>query len=155
VAWGYYLYDGMRLSGGTSELTININGMRNEVGCKVIGGVTIRNDHGEVKFTRHDQVLPILPPVALPPRPHVPMEKRSVYGLRVIGLKAGNYEIQCEGKSLGMASAEALARGFNVNSVLLDSGSTPPWDGLAKQIWSGKALDQVGTTPWTWRVVRK
>ena len=39
--------------------------------------------------------------------------------------------------------------------LILDSGTVAPWDGLAKQIWAGKDLDQIGKTKWSWRVVRK
>ena len=108
-----------------------------------------------IEHTRQDHVLPILPPGTLPPRKHVPLEQLSNYSVRLVGLKAGDYEIQCEGKTLGTASAEALAKGVNINTLVLDSGTPPPWDALAKQIWAGKDLDQIGKTKWSWRIVRK
>jgi hypothetical protein len=72
----------------------------------------------------------------------------------VTGLPEGSYEVSCEGKPLGTADAKALADGVNLNGLLLDSGQPAPWDELVKQLWAGKALDEVGKTRWRF-VVRK
>jgi hypothetical protein len=40
----------------------------------------------------------------------------------------------------------------NLNSVLLDSGRAEPWEKLAKELWAGKELDQVGKTRWRFEV---
>ncbi len=157
IGWGYYLYAGLEMKGGQSDLTVNINNGKNaEVGCKLIGDVKMRDKvGGAISFTRQDFVLPILPPGVLPPRKYVPLELQSYYGLRVIGLKAGNYEIHCQGKSLGATTADALSKGINLNTLVLDSGVTPPWDALARQIWAGKSLDQIGNTQWQWQVISR
>lgn len=153
IAWGYFLYEGLHLGGGESSLSLAADGkVVSASGCQA-EQVHIKN--GEVRFVRRDAVLPILPPGVLPPRRHVPLETGSPYRLQIAGLKAGAYEISCEGKSLGAVSADALGGGVNLNTVLLDSGAVAPWDTLAKQLWAGKDANQVGKTSWSWRIVRK
>ncbi|MSU76463.1 MAG: hypothetical protein EXS16_00045 [Gemmataceae bacterium] len=156
IAWGYYLYDGLRLPAGVSELAIDVKALRAiaEVGCKV-DGLEIRKDFKSVRFSRIDRVLPILPPGALPPRAYVPLEKHSPYLLRINGLPAGSYDIHCEKIKLGAATDAELAKGVNLNSMVLTNAVTPPWADLAKQIWAGKELDQIGKTRWIFRVEAK
>ncbi len=156
IAWGYYLYDGLRIPAGVSELAIDVKALRAvaEVGCKV-EGLEIRKDFKSVRFTRIDRVLPILPPGALPPRAHVPLEKHSAYRLRVVGLPDENYSIGCEQLKLGTATAAELAAGVNLNTIVLKTGVTPPWTDLARQIWAGKDLDKIGTTRWTFHIEAK
>jgi lysophospholipase L1-like esterase len=155
IAWGYYLYGGLGMKPGTSECALNADGkIITQVGCKV-NGVKINDSRTAISFLRADAILPILPPGLLPPRKYVPLEQHSAYLLRVAGLKEGMYEIQCESQPLGLASADALAKGVNINTLLLDSGAVAPWDALAKQVWAGKDLDQIGKTNWGYRIVRK
>jgi lysophospholipase L1-like esterase len=152
IAWGYFLYDGLHLPGGDTALALTADGkITAATRCKA-DGIVAKN--GELHFVRQDEVLPILPPGTLPPRKYVPLEKCSDYHLQVSGLAKGNYEIQWEGKSLGTTSADALGRGINLNTLLLDSGTAAPWEGLSKQIWAGKDLDQIGKTRWTFRISR-
>ena len=156
IAWGYFLYDGMKFKGDRSELMLFPGQSVKEEGCKLVGGldaVKVKGD--EIRFVRQDLVLPILPPGSLPPRKFVPLQEHSAYRLGIGGLKAGMYEIECEGKLLGVASADDLGKGVNINTLILDSGATPPWDDLAKKIWAGKELDQIGKTQWSWRIARK
>lgn len=153
IAWGYFLFERLHLGGGESSLSLAADGkVESALGCQA-EQVAVKD--GEVCFVRRDAVLPILPPGMLPPRKHVPLEAGSAYRLQVAGLKAGTYEVFCEGKSLGAISADALGKGVNLNTVLLDSGAVAPWDALARQLWAGKDADQVGKTNWTWRIVRK
>jgi lysophospholipase L1-like esterase len=155
IAWGFYLYDGLGMKPGVSECGLHADGtILTQVGCKV-DGVKINESRTEISFLRADAVLPILPPGPLPPRKYVPMEQHSAYLLRVTGLKEGMYEIQCDAKTIGFATADALAKGVNLNSVVLDSGLATPWDGLAKQVWAGKDLNQIGSTNWRFRIIRK
>lgn len=153
IAWGYYLYDGINLAGGASALSLNADGkVLSAVRCKV-EKVSVKGD--EIAFVRLDEVLPILPPEVLPPRKYVPLEKHSSYRLHIAGLKEGTWEIRCEDQLLGAVAANALAKGVNLNTLLLDRGTKAPWDGLAKQIWAGKDTDQIGRTSWRFQVVRK
>jgi len=75
--------------------------------------------------------------------------------LTITDLEPGDYEIRCEDKLIGKAEAKALAAGVNLNSLLLESGQTAPWDALAKQIWQGKSLEQIGQTRWRFEVSKK
>src|SRR5271155_2708919 len=92
--------------------------------------------------------LPILPPGTLPPRKYVPLEALSRYLLKIAALPEGGYEIRCEGKVMGTASAKSLDQGVNLNTLLLESRNPAPWEALAKDIWAGKSLEQIGTTKW-------
>ncbi len=60
-----------------------------------------------------------------------------------------------EGKTIGETDAAALANGVNLNSLLLDSKNPAPWEAMAKQIWAGKDLEQVGKTNWKFEVKKK
>ena len=157
IAWGYFLYEGLGFKEAESELAFVPGASLKERGCKLVGGldaVMVKGD--EIRFTRRDLVLPILPPGPLPPRKYVPLETHSSYRLLIGGLKTdAKYELECEGKTLGSVSGGELSKGININTLVLDNGVTPPWDDLAKKIWAGKELDQVGKTQWNWRVVRK
>ncbi len=147
LAWGFYLYDGLRIPPVVNEVTIDMKALKvvSEAGCTV-EGLEIRKDFQAVKFTRVDRVLPILPPGELPPRAFVPLEKHSSYSLRINGLPAGGYDIRCDKVLLGTLSNIELAKGVNLNSLVLSNKVTPPWDGLAKQIWASKDLDPIGKT---------
>jgi lysophospholipase L1-like esterase len=91
----------------------------------------------------------------LPPRALVPMEKFSRYMLKITGLETGRYQITCEGKPVGIATSQQLAKGVNLNSVLLDSKNPAPWADLARDIWIGKRLDEIGKTNWKFRIEKK
>jgi hypothetical protein len=64
----------------------------------------IKTSDGTVSFTRFDDVLPIPPPGALPPRLYVPLEKWSKYWLQIDGLSEGIYENRCQDRSRIVAS---------------------------------------------------
>jgi lysophospholipase L1-like esterase len=150
IAWGLYLYVGLNPQAVESRATLDAKGkVIAAKGCKVLD---VKADADAVAFTRQDEVLPILPPGPLPPRKYVPLEQWSPYMLEVRGLAKGMYEIHCEGKRLGTADAGALAKGVNLNTLVLDSKEAAPWEELAKQIWAGKELDQIGTTRWRFEV---
>ncbi len=158
IAWGYYLYDGLKMKGGVSELVLSVssNGVKatTETGCK-LDGSSVPEDFSYVRFGRVDQVLPILPPGPLPPRAHVPLEKCSPYLLRITGLPNGMYRIVCERTKLGTVTAAELKTGINLNTLVLQNGVTAPWDALAKQIWAGKDLDKIGKTKLKYSVERE
>lgn len=153
IAWGYYLYERCNPPARESAATLTAKGeVTASTRCR-ISDLKVAPDG--LTFTRTDEVLPILPPVASPPRGHVPLEKFSQYLLKVTGLPAGAYEIRVEGKPVGAVDAKALAEGVNLNSVLLDSKNSAPWEALAKDLWAGKAGDQVGKTAWRFQVQRQ
>jgi len=54
--------------------------------------------------------------------------------LKIGGLAAGNYALSADGKPIGTASEKQLAEGVNLNSLLLDSKNTAPWNDLLKDI---------------------
>jgi lysophospholipase L1-like esterase len=150
IAWGYFLYQGLNPINMESVAVVNASGTpATSKRCKI---VDLKATDTGVSFTREDEVLPILPPVALPPRKHVPLEQWSAYGLQVNGLAKGDYEIRFEGKLLGKASAEALDKGINLNTLLLDGTTTAPWETLARQLWDGKESNQIGKTRWRFEV---
>jgi lysophospholipase L1-like esterase len=153
IAWGYYLYERMLPPTEESSATLTAAGeVKATKGCKISD---VQNADGKLTFVRADEVLPILPPVALPPRKYVPLEKLSAYRLGVTGLPKGEYEISCEGKPLGVADAAALASGVNLNTLLLDAKNPAPWETLAKSFWAGKELDQIGKTRLRFEVRKK
>jgi len=153
IAWGYYLYERCNPPARESAATLTAKGdVTASTRCKISA---VKAEPDGLTFTRADEVLPILPPIALPPRRQVPLEKFSPYLLKVTGLAEGDYEIRVEGKPVGAVDAKALAEGVNLNSVLLDSKNPAPWEALAKDLWAGKAVDQVGKTSWKFQVQRQ
>lgn len=153
IGWGYILYDLLAPPAVESTATLNADGQVTETAnCQVID---VTPSDGGLAFTRIDKVLPILPPVPLPPRKQVPLEARSRYLLTVKGLAPGTYELTCDGQAVGTADAEALGRGVNLNTLLLDAEQKAPWQTLAEQIWDGASLEQIGTTRWRFEVRKK
>lgn len=153
IAWAYFAYDSFVPPAPESVASLAADGtILAAVNCKITG---VKADAGGLAFQRTDAVLPILPPQALPPRKHVPLEKLSRYMLKVKELPAGDYAVTCEGVRLGEASAKALADGVNLNSLLLDSGAKAPWEKQSRQWWDGKNLDAIGQTTWTFDVRKK
>jgi lysophospholipase L1-like esterase len=88
----------------------------------------------------------------LPPRTLAPLERYSQYLLSVAGLPAGNYTVNCEGTALGTVSAAQLAEGVNLNSLVLDNHVPAPWNELAKDLWLGRRLSEIGHTQWKFSV---
>lgn len=88
----------------------------------------------------------------LPPRKLVPLEKFSRYMLKVAGLEAGDYQISCDGKPIGTASAKELADSVNLNALLLDAKNPAPWAELSKSLWLGLRLDEIGATKFKFKV---
>lgn len=152
VGWGYFLYGRLDPPPAETSAELSANGRSIRTRrCKISN---VKAQSGMLSFTRQDDFLPILPPVGLPPRPYVPLETLSRYILRVRGLPAGMYQVSCEGKPIGVVDSSALAKGINLNSLLLSSGNPAPWTDLAKELWDGKSLEQVGHTEWSF-VVQK
>jgi lysophospholipase L1-like esterase len=150
IAWGYFVYRDLNPPAAQSSATLSAAGeVTATTRCKISD---VKADKDGLAFVRADEILPILPPGTLPPRKYVPLETLSQYSLKVTGLPEGNYEIRCEGKPVGTASAKSLADGVNLNTLLLDAGNPAPWEALAKEIWSGKSLEQIGKTKWKWEV---
>ena len=79
----------------------------------------------------------------LPPRNGVPLESCSRYMLKIAGLPGGEYELICNNLPCGKSSAETLAAGVNLNSMLLDQKLPAPWNALAQQLWDGVKLEQL------------
>ncbi|WP_406699386.1 GDSL-type esterase/lipase family protein [Singulisphaera sp. Ch08] len=153
IGWGYLLYDLLAPPAVESAATIKADGhVTATANCQLLD---VSSSDGLLAFTRADKVLPILPPDLLPPRKHVPMEARSRYMLKVTGLAPGKYQLTCEGQAIGTVEADALGRGVNLNSLLLDATLTAPWQSLAEQVWQGTGLEQVGTTRWRFEIRKK
>jgi lysophospholipase L1-like esterase len=153
IGWGYFLYEQLNAPTAVSTATLTAKGeVRAATGCQISDA---KADGDGLSFVRADAVLPILPPVALPPRKYVPLELLSPYNLKIEGLSDGMYAIRCEGKPIGMVSAKSLAEGVNLNTLLLDSQNAAPWEALAKDLWAGKALDQIGKTKWQFEVKKQ
>jgi lysophospholipase L1-like esterase len=152
IGWGYFLYERLNPVFTESSAMLNANGK--VTGTKRCRIEDIKSADSGLSFMRLDEVLPILPPGKLPPRQYVPLEKWSKYWLQIDGLPPGTYEIRRQDKLIGTCSAAKLAQGVNLNTVLLDSKEPAPWEALAKQIWDGKDLDQVGNTRWRFEVKR-
>ena len=150
VAWGFYAYDGLNLPFVRSDAVLKGDGtVLAHENCTI---EDINASDGRLTFTRADSVLPILPPVDLPPRLSVPLEAHSLYLLTVTDLPAGDYEILCEDKPIGVIDSKTLADGINLNSLLLDQGHLAPWQIEATDFWDGNDLDQIGKTKWRFEV---
>ena len=91
----------------------------------------------------------------LPPRKFVPLEKYSRYMLKISGLDSGDYQITCDGKTIGAASAKELSDGVNLNALLLDSKNPAPWADLAKSLWLGQRLDEIGKTKFKFKIEKQ
>jgi lysophospholipase L1-like esterase len=153
IAWAYYQYDRLNPPARESSATLRADGHVTSVkNCKISD---VKATEAGLTFTRADEILPILPPQSLPPRSHVPLERLSRYMLQIEGLKEGDYTIASGGKSIGATTAAALAKGVNLNTLLLDAKGHAPWSNLAKDLWEGDNLDQIGQTRWTFDVRRK
>jgi len=155
IGWGYYFYDLVSPGAVESAAILDAKGQVTKTSGCTIEDVSSQ-PNGTLAFTRLDKVLPILPPGLLPPRQAVPLEERSRYLLTVTGLPEGQYDVACEGVILGTTSAQALAKGVNLNTLMLDATEPPkaPWAALAGMIWDRKAegIDQVGKTRWRFEV---
>ncbi|SIN73574.1 Lysophospholipase L1 [Singulisphaera sp. GP187] len=153
IGWGYLLYDLLAPPAVESAATISAGGrVLKTTHCQLLD---VSSSDGVLAFTRADAVLPILPPIGLPPRRLVPMEAQSQYLLKVTELPPGKYELTCEGQAIGTVEADALGRGINLNSLLLDANQKAPWQTLAEQVWNGTELEQVGTTRWRFEIRKK
>lgn len=76
-----------------------------------------------VTFQRHDQALPFFPDEAKSILKWAPLlEEMNEYGLKVTGLKPGQYEILLGGKKVAEHSAEELSKGVNLAAAALAVG---------------------------------
>ncbi len=71
---------------------------------------------GVISFDRLDEALPMpIDPAAEPALKIAPIsDDLNRYELRITGLAAGNYELSIDGESVAKASAEQLAKGWNL-----------------------------------------
>ena len=78
---------------------------------------------GGVKFQRLDRALPFFPSEAKSILKWAPiLEELNEYGLKVSGLKAGQYDVLVDGKKVtGLSDAE-LSAGVNLAAAVLESG---------------------------------
>jgi hypothetical protein len=153
VAWGFYFYDRLDLPFARSGAVLTAGGRVVVHENCAIRDVSAGED--SLSFTRIDEVLPILPPGPLPPRLSVPLEAHSRYLLKVVGLSPGEYEIRCDERPIGVASAGVLGVGVNLNTLLLDGDREAPWASLANDLWEGRGLEQVGRRRWRFEVRKK
>jgi hypothetical protein len=76
-----------------------------------------------VKFQRQDRALPYFPAEALSILQWVPiLEELNDYGLKVTGLKAGQYDVLLDGAKLARYSDAELSGGVNLAAAALQSG---------------------------------
>ena len=82
-------------------------------GCRV---TNLKADKGTVAFDRSDDALPMpMDPKAEPALKLAPiLQDLDRYELQVTGLPAGTYELSIDGESVGKASSEDLAKGWNL-----------------------------------------
>jgi hypothetical protein len=98
------------------------------------------NDGG-IRFQRDDQALPFFPPEAESIEKWVSVrEDLNQYGLKVVGLKPGKYEVRLNDTKIADYTADELAAGVNLAKPALAAG--PVADQVAA-IWSAvKAKNQ-------------
>jgi lysophospholipase L1-like esterase len=86
-----------------------------------------------VRFQRLDSALPFFPAEAQSILKWVPIrDELNQYGLKVSGLKPGNYEVRLDGKSVATHSAAELAAGVNLAAAVLAQG---PVADQVKSVW--------------------
>jgi hypothetical protein len=82
-------------------------------GCQV---TNLKAEPGTVTFDRVDAALPM--PIDLKAEPALKLapilQDLDQYELKVTGLPAGNYGLSIDGESVGNASSEDLAKGWNI-----------------------------------------
>ena len=87
-----------------------------------------------VRFQRLDAALPFFPAEAEKILAWVPIrDELNQYGLKVSGLKPGNYEVRLSGKPVATYSAAELATGVNLASAALAQG---PVADQVKSVWA-------------------
>jgi lysophospholipase L1-like esterase len=82
-------------------------------GCRI---TNLKADQGTVSFDRSDDALPMpIDPKAEPALKLAPiLQDLDRYELQVAGLPAGTYNLSIDGESVGKASNEDLAKGWNL-----------------------------------------
>jgi lysophospholipase L1-like esterase len=82
-------------------------------GCQI---TNLKAEQGTVAFDRVDAALPLpIDPKAEPALKLTPiLQDLDRYELQVTGLPAGTYELSIDGESVGKASSEDLAKGWNL-----------------------------------------
>ncbi|MBI5384170.1 MAG: SGNH/GDSL hydrolase family protein [Verrucomicrobia bacterium] len=139
LAMAYAMLKGLGAPEDVSSAVLNANSasLIGARGCR-ISEIKKRDDG--LDFVRRDEGLPLSLGIlsGLNYR-WVPIpEGINRYMLTVKNLPAGDYEIRAEGRRLGKASANRLARGLNISSMTSD-GWEPggPWDaqsGIVKEL---------------------
>jgi hypothetical protein len=114
MAWA--ILKGMDAPSLVSRATIEVpSGKVSSEGCGVESLVVSGN---RVNFDRKDEALPM--PIDEKARPALKLapilEDLDRYELQVTGLLAGSYELSIDGKSVGKATSEELAKGWNLAS---------------------------------------
>jgi lysophospholipase L1-like esterase len=82
-------------------------------GCRI---TNLKAEQGTVAFDRSDDALPMpIDPKAEPALKLAPiLQDLDQYELKVAGLPAGTYELSIDGESVGKASNDDLAKGWNL-----------------------------------------
>src|SRR6185437_96673 len=116
---------GMKFPRLVSSVSIAV-GEKDKLGVKTrncqVSKVEAKGADG-VTFQRHDQALPFFPDEAKSILKWAPLlEEMNEYGLKVTGLKPGQYEIHLGGKKVAEHSAEELSKGVNLAAAALAVG---------------------------------
>jgi len=99
--------------------------------CKV---TDVNGSADGVRFQRLDSALPFFPAEAESVLKWVPIrEELNQYGLKVSGLKPGNYEVRLNGKPVAKHPAAELAAGVNLAAAALAQG---PVADQVKSVWA-------------------
>ncbi|MEI6236032.1 MAG: GDSL-type esterase/lipase family protein [Planctomycetota bacterium] len=180
VAWGFFMYD--RLNPLHVESALHLDATSKRVVSSTRCSARILDSDAALCFERVDEVLPVLPPSplpvdqsrtmlasysnfselasvphdspSLPPRQFVPLEKRSAYRLKIDGLAAGMYVLECNGKPSGRATAAELAAGVNLVALCLDAGIKAPWEKVAAKLWNGARLKEIDDRNFIYKLMR-
>jgi hypothetical protein len=129
VAMGYAMLKGLGAPEDVSSASIDFKtSQADTVNCEISG---VKGTEREIHFTRLDRGLPLnMGPFTLLQYRWIPLtDGLNRYMLSVKNLPEGEYEIRANDRSLGKASADALAKGLNIASMT-GNGWEPggPWD---------------------------
>ena len=120
MAWAILKGLGFPRLVSTAEIDAATTKVAKSDNCKV-DELTAKD--GGVKFQRLDQALPFFPADAKSILKWVPiLEELNEYGLKITGLKAGQYDILLDGKKVAQQSDVELAAGVNLAAAVLETG---------------------------------
>jgi lysophospholipase L1-like esterase len=120
MAWA--ILKGLSFPGLVSQVEIDASQPKTVPGEKCQVSELMAKDGG-LSFQRADEALPFFPAEAESINAWAPVrDELNHYGLKITGLKPGNYEVRLNGTKVAAFTAEELAEGVNLTKPVLATG---------------------------------